>query len=406
MRVPLRHLPLKATAIALRVAGLPFRRKAKLDASTIRSILINRADRLGDAVVTLPFLFALQGEFELTVLTSGENDAFLSKFFSTHKIKDKADNMRDTGRALLRRAGPLEHATTEPQFDLYLDLQGVRGARILAEVRRLGLCRFHAGFDMGPWNGELDCVLPCFPVLFNDAPLVELQSRLLEAACGLALTAPDTIDLAPVEVEPGQVLLPEHRFLLVNVAGRDRFRGPEATFFIDMIRRIAARCAVIAMDEIGRPNELATAALRGVPNVQVIDKDLSTEELIFIARRASLYVGADCGISQLLASQCSSLMLFGNGCPATWKPRVAAGYASSRFGDLTVERARNDHGMLRCVIYRNVWCRPCFDYGCADAQCISSFDVEHCVNIALDMLQSATQPAGRPKCTLAHRLRK
>ncbi|MDI6782459.1 MAG: hypothetical protein QME49_10225, partial [bacterium] len=50
----------------------------------IKKILVNRSDRIGDAIITLPFLLELKKQgYELTIMTSMYNDFILNRFFPT-----------------------------------------------------------------------------------------------------------------------------------------------------------------------------------------------------------------------------------------------------------------------------------------------------------------------------------
>ncbi len=69
--------------------GILLRKKSpRYRFSGIRSILIKRTDRIGDAAVTLPLLLALDKRFQVVVLTSKYNDSFLNKFLSTEISTD------------------------------------------------------------------------------------------------------------------------------------------------------------------------------------------------------------------------------------------------------------------------------------------------------------------------------
>ena len=53
--------------------ALPFKRSGK----GIRTILINRSDRIGDAFISMPFFIALGERYDITLLTSEYNDEVL-----------------------------------------------------------------------------------------------------------------------------------------------------------------------------------------------------------------------------------------------------------------------------------------------------------------------------------------
>ena len=85
----LKNILIKFIVLILFFIGLIFKRKRYINPKKIRTILINRTDRIGDTVITLPLLLELNKFFDITVLTSEYNDSILNKFFKTKiTIKD------------------------------------------------------------------------------------------------------------------------------------------------------------------------------------------------------------------------------------------------------------------------------------------------------------------------------
>ena len=62
-------------------AGILLRkRRIPYNPTEIKTILVKRTDRIGDAVVSLPLLLELNKHFKITILTSEYNNFFLKSF--------------------------------------------------------------------------------------------------------------------------------------------------------------------------------------------------------------------------------------------------------------------------------------------------------------------------------------
>ena len=99
------------------------------------SILINRTDRLGDAIVILPLLLALKDRFQLTVLSSQYNDWVMKDLVKTIPIKKVLKynkSIRDFFQlsflylSLLKFF--LRKSNNHQEYDIFLDLVGDLGS--------------------------------------------------------------------------------------------------------------------------------------------------------------------------------------------------------------------------------------------------------------------------------------
>src|SRR3990167_3468402 len=65
------------------VGFLLMKRHISYNPAKIKTILIKRTDRIGDAVISLPLLLELSKRFKVTVITSRYNDFLLKEFLET-----------------------------------------------------------------------------------------------------------------------------------------------------------------------------------------------------------------------------------------------------------------------------------------------------------------------------------
>jgi len=350
--------------------------KAAYDFSKIRKILINKCDRFGDAVVTLPLLFELQKYYDITVLTSERNDEFLKRFVRTRKFIDDPRSFLDVLMMLFKNFGIFgrKKGKVVPEYDLYLDLNGIKELDVFRRVWGENLCLRHVSFNMGPWNLLLDYSHPDYSVLFSHKHILESYRELIRAALGRDIPIRDYYDLRNYAVIPAE--LPKGDFIIINIAGYEKFRGPSLAFFAELIKQCSSHITCFILDELGRPHLAALKEkLCHVLNVYLPERDFSVWELLGLVSRAKFYIGADLGVSHLMQSQTNAILFFGDQRAIVWRPYSQAQYEKRVLsGGFVIEQMINSEGLLKVVIYSQGNCRQCFDIGCLHPKCVNDFD--------------------------------
>ncbi len=369
------HFIIKIFAKFIQLSGIIFRkRRLPCDHQEIRRILINKTDRIGDAVVTLPLLLELNKVFDVTVFSSRYNDFFLKEFLHTEIAVDKPLEFSGVIRMLFRRFLFLFEKSKEtlPKYDMYLDLDGIKELNVFLKVKERKLCKYYVSFNMGIWNLFLQYSHPGYSVLFSRKHILDSYKDLIKAALGVNVDIPDYIDLSSkmVPVEG----FDRAGFILVNIGGAEKFRGPSPDKYAEIINRLDFNGEIVVMDEIGRPHIEEFKKHINKNNITYLNKDYSVWELLFIASKSKLYVGADSGITQLLQIPVNAFIFFGTGSPQVWKPYSKNVYVKKKIKGTIIEETRNSQGITKKIAYKPVWCRPCFDLGCRERRCLG-FDV-------------------------------
>lgn len=354
------------------ILGLILRKRRKIDPAEIKTILVNRTDRIGDAIVSLPLLLELQKRFSVTVLTSKYNDSILSGFLKTEVFLESPANFWNSIKIIfisifgfLR----LKKNVALARYDLYLDLVGARGQDTFLKIKKENLCRYYAGFNLGIGNLLLDYADTKNPALFSSQSLVDTYRRLLKEGLGLDLDIPDYPDLTSAISVPDDFGL-SSPFILVNIAGFDKFRGPSAVTYARIVNAIDFPGTFVILDERGNPNTKAFKKEVKKNNLHYLKDSYSLWQLYYIARSSILYIGSDSGISQFLGQATNCLIFFGTGEHKVWRPYSSNPYQKKDIDGLVTEETRNSANHIKKIIYAPVWCRPCFDFGCRGYRCI------------------------------------
>ncbi len=349
---------------------------AGYDLSGIRKILVNKSDRLGDAVVTLPLLLELQKHYDVTVLTSERNDEFLRRFVRTQKWIGEPRPFPEVLAMLWRSLWNWgrKRVCKEPVYDLYLDLNGIKELDLFLRVWSENLCAHYAGFNMGLWNFLLDYSHPDYSVLFSNQHVLDAYRELVKAALGRDIELGDSWDPGDHAVVPAEV--PTNDFIIVNVAGYEKFRGPSPVFFARLIEVCAPQVTCFVLDELGQPHaSILKEKLRDVPNVYIAERDFSVWELLGLASRARFYIGSDGGMSHLMQGPTNAILFFGDQRAVVWRPYSCAPYERRRGpGGLVIEQRVNARNFLKAILYFPGHCRQCFDLGCASPCCVNNFE--------------------------------
>jgi len=369
-----KSLIVKITAkLLLGISG----KRSSVDPRRIKTILVNRSDRIGDAVISLPFLLELGKRFDLTVLTSRYNDHILNPFLKTKIVINTPPKLGEVLRYLAGnfiRKSPVRTSGQTAKYDLYLDLVGIRGLRVFLNVRNDGLCSKYAGFNLGPWNKLLDYAYRGSVELTNTG-MCSAYRRLIKECLGMDIDIPDHLDLSGNTRKPAGLALPD-KYLLVNIAGSNRFRGPSPRSFADILNALDYKGSIIIMDEPGQPNIAEFREFINKKDIIYLRNDYTAWELLAISAKARLYIGSDLGITHLLQMPVDAVIFFATGSYAVWKPYSKNPYRRSRIGGIIAEDTVNSSGLRKKIIYRKVWCRPCYDIGCKGRACVAGLEKE------------------------------
>ncbi|MDD5194279.1 MAG: hypothetical protein PHQ96_01225 [Candidatus Omnitrophica bacterium] len=352
--------------------GLLLRKRKSLADKNIRTILVKRTDRIGDAIVTLPLLLELSKHFKVTVLTSQYNDELLSKFLPTKIFTDKPldflSGITDIARNCFSFLGKPDN--TDFKYDLFLDLNGLRELGVLLQVKRAGLCRYYASFNLGLWNTLLDFADLKYPVLFSREHLLDSCRRLVKGALGVALEVTDYVELADKAVKPEG--FSADKFILVNIAGITIRRGPALELYARILNELPFEGKIVVIDELAQPHMGEFKKHIKKNNCIFIERDLSVWELAFLALSSVLYIGSDSGISNLLQIPTNAVLFYANGIPWVWRPYSKEPYVRKEAEGITIEETVTSRHLHKKIIYSDKWCRPCFDIGCSSQSCVSA----------------------------------
>ena len=356
--------------INLWVGLLLRKRRILYNHAEIKTILVKRTDRIGDAVVSLPLLLELNKHFKITILTSEYNNFFLKKLFETEIFTEKPLSFNQSIKMLSN--SPLtsfqNKKNNTPQYDLFLDLNGLRELDIFLKIKNDNLCKYYIGFNLGIWNRILDYAHPGYPVLFSNKHILDSCKELVSGALNIDIDIPDFTNLS--DKMENTHSFNEKNFILVNISGIDKFRGPSPKMHAEIINEINFDGKLIIMDELGGPHFEEFKKYIRKSNIIYLDRELSLWELLYISSQSRLYLGSDSGISHLLQIPTNAVLFFGDGMQKVWRPYSKNPYKNRSEHDIIIAETKTSNNLIKKVIYNKVWCRPCFDLGCKKMQCL------------------------------------
>jgi len=361
-----------------RLALAFFVKQKKIDAAGLKTMLVNRADRLGDAIISLPLLLELDKRFDVTVLTSQYNDFLLRDFLKTRIIVDKPPStsgfIKRIFAHLISYGYLRRNKNVTPRYDIYLDLIGIRGLSTFLQVRKENLCRYYIGFNISIWNLLLDYSFRA-SVELSKMSVTAAAQTLIKESMDIDLDAPDYIDLTSKMVAPSDVNV-KAPYILVNIGGFDKFRGPSPQMYARLINSLEFKGTVVIMDELNQPNVNEFRRYIEKKNIVYLEKDYSIWELMYISKHALVYIGSNSGITNILQVPTHCVIFFATTTTTVWNPFSKNPYQAKKVGRMTVEEATTSAGLMKKIIYRPVWCRPCFDIGCRGYRCIKDMDMQ------------------------------
>jgi ADP-heptose:LPS heptosyltransferase len=318
----------------------------------------------------------LSKHFDITVLTSKYNDFILRDFLKTKIFIDSPLPFSEVIKMIAKSIfsfRPTGSPLKAPEYDLYLDLNGIKELNIFMDIKKRNLCRYYVDFNLGPWNLFLDYAAKGNSVLFSKKQILDSYRDLVKGSLGLDIDVPDYVELGSKGIMPQDFNI-EEPYILINISGFDKYRGPSPKFFAKVVDALNFKGKIVVMDDLGRPN--LTHFRQAVQNNTVVylDKNYSPWELLAIAGKSLLYIGSDSGISHLLQIPVSAALFFGNPPALVWRPYSKNEYTKSIEHKTIIEKTTTSHKLHKMIIYNQLWCGTCFDIGCRAKTCLE-FDI-------------------------------
>jgi len=343
------------TTITLALHDLLPKRKITIEKN---KVLVNCAERLGDAIATMPILFAIEKKYDVTVITTAYNDEVLRPFFKTEIFEKSVrqgtldkflDNvLKDAAAFTILCGWYLESrlANKNYEYDVFFN----RSAGTEPWHYALSRSRYVVGFKRY-WAALFDSIVEPLDL----APLgidVKSDSEYISRT------------IRRIDEFVGDAAIPRVRepYLLVNVGCKAQRNLPEEAWLVilDKLARFGESegIRIVVMDN--RENDtIAKLMPRTTPrkNLIFIQNGLSLWQGYKMAKRALVYLGMDIGPSHLLQLPTNAALIFTSGDHRTWRP-----YAMN--WRKTMERAGNTleegtiEGLRKAVFYKETPCRP------------------------------------------------
>ena len=344
----------------------------------IDEIVINRRDRIGDAVVSLPLLLALRKNktikrhhTKITILTSLYND-FVFKPFRFHTIpkevkftydftltKELEDTIENIILSLRKRNNGMKNKVL---LDFTIDKNTALAYSPTHYIVHPNLLFLNLGIS--------DIFVKEKVGVPNCPHVLKIWIRMVEEALGIDIY--DDVDEEPDEIRKAitrhdtlwkQLDIDKRHYAFVFVGGPP-YRNIHVDKWDDIIRRISQHMPVVVYDN---PDQLNSHALqkRGLDNVIFLDGSHDLWSMAYISSHSLLYVGLDTGPSHLFQYFTNAAIIFTTGNHSEWRPFIKNKYHRLPWKSNTVIEMGTTHkGNKKFVVYTPCYLRPCFNIRC------------------------------------------
>jgi ADP-heptose:LPS heptosyltransferase len=367
----------------------------------VKRILIFRNDKLGDAIVTLPVLRDLKlnyPDLKIDVVSSGKNRFIFENSGFVDSIIELNIAAEDTpvflkipvvGGFLLFLKFVLFPLLLSSDFrnnlkilrrnkyDVSADLVGLKRNSLIA--------KYVSRFTIGP--GRLAAFL--FYDYYLDTNWVspfdgDFMTRKIERA----LTTPMGMNISKRNTSlPVIPLLPNsapedsrNEFDIIFHLGTGRLRKLEFEK-VKMIIKSFKKLKLLITDS-GETSEFRSLQSIFAGNEHVSLRLFeSLNDLSYVSNRSKLLFCYDGGQAHYLSQYIRTITIFGPGSAALWKPYEFTDYepVENNVSGYRVLRSKGKYGHI--VIYREIWCSPCFDTGCISRPCLNDLSAESITRI-------------------------
>ncbi len=356
----------------------------------VRKILVNRSDRIGDAIITLPFLLELKKQgYELTIMTSTYNDFILNRFFPTipldYSVVSQENKPNLLGEECVQRIkdtlqliGSRSSKDKEHEFDIFLDLMlGEKSPEGIYYAYKNKLCKYYIGCNKGPLNIFQDYSLKKTLIELQELDIIQYYEKLLDDSLGIKIKTPDYINLEVFEKHPQKGFNFRFPFGVVFIGGESK-RNLTVEQWKILIERLAEDINLVVIDD---PKNLMLPKIKDVvrnKNVYFIKNSYNLFELLSLTKKAKFFIGMDGGGSHILSLPTNAVMIFTSEMKNPFCPHSNNSYKTILSKNaFNIEETKTSAGLIKAVAYKSLSCRPCFvKFECPKRECIQGIDVE------------------------------
>jgi len=321
-------------------------------------ILINRSDRIGDAVLTVPLIrkLSLMG-YQVDVIASKTNRFIFDKAGITvisecsMEPKNPAIEFLQFFLALARIV-ITKFGKRKPKYDVFLDLV----YRFLEPVKNFtSFSGKTIGYAFGLHSLAYDYRLP-YPHKEPMQKAIEKMIQLFEPSFSYVPSVSDFADFAVVSKRVSDVI-PVERFIVFHIGGK-KGRTIKEDYIVGFLNKVNLRTLVV--DDPGKRSIKRVKERINNPNVTFVEDEFSLFELLTMTAHSNciLYIGHDGGHSHLLGYPTNSLMIFTMGQHPVWRPYTFIPWKKKEITPgLILERSELE-GREKMILYRKTWLRP------------------------------------------------
>lgn len=336
--------------------------REEVKAGTIRKVLVNRSDQIGDAVVSLKIISALAEKFgEVSVVVSEKN-----KFVFQGEKKIKL--VMEKGKPLYQRqslfskiayfftealASPFRASGEKaPEYDLIIDLIGDFSIKDRHPSRHI----------IGPNRGPFSLFYSCFyrtSFAASGMHLLDAYHEMISDCLGIKLALDD---LPPADFSKKK----KRRIFVFTGSTPDRNLSYEKWKEIIEAAAEVAPCAVADDPAQLIMNQLKSdPGIKGSKRIELIFGGRELDELAKIANESSLLIALDGGGEHYLERYTNALVIYTCGLPAEWKP-----YSLNPYKQILLEKnhiceeTTTSSGLKKAAFYVGKGRKPCYDFLC------------------------------------------
>ncbi len=337
--------------------------KEEVKAGKIKKVLINRSDRIGDAIISLKLIRALADIFENVYVIVSEKNAFIFKGENKVKTILKRDILLHQRNCILSNilyffkefffsCFKMAFGRQKQEYDLLIDLIGDPA------IERV----YNSRYMIGPNKGLFSIAYSCFcetTIFTSNITLLESYKKMMKDCLDIDIK----IDDAPPN--DFSSLKKKQIFIFVgNVPKRNL--SYERWKEIILVANSFMPCIVAddplqnIMNKLKKDKDIINNK-----NIKLITDKKELEELVVIANRSILLIALDGGGEHFLERYTNALILYTCGLPAEWKPYSVNTYSIQLLETNHVyEETTTSAGLKKFILYKDKNRRPCRDLLC------------------------------------------